>query len=208
MPWQSFISFRLWQWKPHGYVRLQNCDKNKRLFSSLSCLASCFLPHSMSIEHTHHICSARTLTHTERLNEDNDYNVNKYCGCFTVNLFSHFHLDSFLCSVRFFLVNICSDSVFATSRMWIRISHSIQFDLHLCDFLSSHKRHFCMLEYTHKHTHTQQSRRSYSQSLCASHICFSACIFELCVCCTPDECDWTWTCFVSNAYCASNFDEI
>lgn len=90
-------------------------------------------------------------------NEDNDCDVNKYCGCFTVNLFSHFFFFflCFLCGF-FFLLFIHShfqrfriyESQISMIRMRIRISHSIPFDLHLCRFFVITYTTFVFTEYT------------------------------------------------------------
>lgn len=79
-------------------------------------------------------------------NEDNDCDVNKYCGCFTVNLFSHFFFF-FLCFLCGFFsccsfIHIFRDSVFTNRKFrWFACEFVFRIRSHLIciyvDFLSS-----------------------------------------------------------------------
>lgn len=143
LQWQSFISFQLWQLKPHG------CNSKIAIKSECYWLVVRFLFGILLSTHcgrtfVESTSSAKqTYMRLKRTqNEDNDCDVNKYCGCFTVNLFSHF-IFFFLCfPCGFFLLVVHShfqrfriyESQISMIRIRIRISHSIPFDLHLCRF--------------------------------------------------------------------------
>lgn len=120
-------------------------------------------------------------------NEDNDCDVNKYCGCFTVNLFSHFFFFflCFLCGFFFLVVH----SFTFSEIPYLRIanfddSHAnsyFAFDPIWFAFMSifcHHLHHFC-IHWIHKNP--QQSRVFFH--LChRSCVYFLDCFFELRVC--------------------------